>query len=212
MIGVRVFLVHAKNEEARTFYTQYRFEESPTDPLHLMTGFSRRRPRASDTSRLAEDTNELYRDRTCLIPASTCPPSSLRTGTRFVSSSAALTAKPSTKRADAGSGQSSTSEEAEREKRRRPETTERHLPQLVGLVVRVSDEGDPVPVPAQADDPPAHRSSSPGVTELMQERGASHDADSPDQGKAVTPRHLTPSLPQWSYPDSAERCSVEPTS
>lgn len=35
-IGARVLLVHAKHEAARAWYTQYGFEESPTDPLHLM--------------------------------------------------------------------------------------------------------------------------------------------------------------------------------
>lgn len=34
-IGVRVLLVHAK-EEAKDWYMRYGFEESPTDPLHLM--------------------------------------------------------------------------------------------------------------------------------------------------------------------------------
>lgn len=35
-IGVRVLLVHAKHERAKSWYGQYGFEESPTDPLHLM--------------------------------------------------------------------------------------------------------------------------------------------------------------------------------
>lgn len=35
-IGARVLLVHAKHEAARDWYMQYDFEESPTDPLHLM--------------------------------------------------------------------------------------------------------------------------------------------------------------------------------
>jgi len=35
-IGVRVLLVHAKHERAKMWYEQYGFEESPTDPLHLM--------------------------------------------------------------------------------------------------------------------------------------------------------------------------------
>lgn len=35
-VGVRVLLVHAKHEEARSWYAQYGFEPSPTDPLHLM--------------------------------------------------------------------------------------------------------------------------------------------------------------------------------
>lgn len=35
-IGARVLLVHAKHEAARTWYAQYDFEESPTDPLHLL--------------------------------------------------------------------------------------------------------------------------------------------------------------------------------
>jgi GNAT superfamily N-acetyltransferase len=35
-IGARVLLVHAKHEAAKDWYMQYDFEESPTDPLHLM--------------------------------------------------------------------------------------------------------------------------------------------------------------------------------
>ena len=35
-IGVRVLLVHAKHERARAWYEQYGFEQSPTDPLHVM--------------------------------------------------------------------------------------------------------------------------------------------------------------------------------
>ncbi len=35
-IGVRVLLVHAKHERAKSWYERYGFEESPTDPLHLM--------------------------------------------------------------------------------------------------------------------------------------------------------------------------------
>jgi len=35
-IGVRVVLVHAKNERAKAWYQRYGFEESPTDPFHLM--------------------------------------------------------------------------------------------------------------------------------------------------------------------------------
>jgi hypothetical protein len=31
-----VLLVHAKHEAAKSWYMQYSFEESPTDPLHLM--------------------------------------------------------------------------------------------------------------------------------------------------------------------------------
>ena len=34
-IGARVLLVHAKHERAKSWYLQYGFEESPTDPLHL---------------------------------------------------------------------------------------------------------------------------------------------------------------------------------
>jgi len=34
-IGARVLLVHAKHEGAKSWYLQYGFEESPTDPLHL---------------------------------------------------------------------------------------------------------------------------------------------------------------------------------
>jgi GNAT superfamily N-acetyltransferase len=35
-IGARVLLVHAKHDAAKRWYLQYGFEESPTDPLHLM--------------------------------------------------------------------------------------------------------------------------------------------------------------------------------
>jgi GNAT superfamily N-acetyltransferase len=35
-IGARAVLVHAKHELAKAFYVKYGFEESPTDPLHLM--------------------------------------------------------------------------------------------------------------------------------------------------------------------------------
>jgi GNAT superfamily N-acetyltransferase len=35
-IGVRVLLVHAKHDQAKVWYMRYAFEESPTDPLHLM--------------------------------------------------------------------------------------------------------------------------------------------------------------------------------
>jgi GNAT superfamily N-acetyltransferase len=35
-IGARVVIVHAKNERARRWYAQYGFEESPSDPLHVM--------------------------------------------------------------------------------------------------------------------------------------------------------------------------------
>lgn len=33
--GIRALVVHAKNDEARTWYEQFDFEPSPTDPLHL---------------------------------------------------------------------------------------------------------------------------------------------------------------------------------
>ncbi len=35
-IGARVLLVHAKHDAAKAWYMQCGFEESPTDPLHLM--------------------------------------------------------------------------------------------------------------------------------------------------------------------------------
>jgi GNAT superfamily N-acetyltransferase len=35
-VGIRALLVHAKHEQARAWYTQYGFESSPTDPLHLV--------------------------------------------------------------------------------------------------------------------------------------------------------------------------------
>ena len=34
-IGARAVLVHAQDEEARSFYERFDFEASPTDPLHL---------------------------------------------------------------------------------------------------------------------------------------------------------------------------------
>jgi hypothetical protein len=34
--GLRAILTHAKDEEAKTFYQLYGFEESPTQPLTLM--------------------------------------------------------------------------------------------------------------------------------------------------------------------------------
>ncbi len=33
--GIRAFVVHAKDEEARSFYQRFDFVPSPTDPLHL---------------------------------------------------------------------------------------------------------------------------------------------------------------------------------
>ncbi|HYL37221.1 MAG TPA: GNAT family N-acetyltransferase [Bryobacteraceae bacterium] len=33
--GIRAFAVHAKNEEARSFYQNFDFIPSPTDPVHL---------------------------------------------------------------------------------------------------------------------------------------------------------------------------------
>jgi GNAT superfamily N-acetyltransferase len=38
-IGGRAFLVHAKDEEARSFYRRFGMEESPTNPLHLLLLF-----------------------------------------------------------------------------------------------------------------------------------------------------------------------------
>ena len=35
-VGVRLVLVHAKDEEARSFYSHYGFEQSPVDDLTLM--------------------------------------------------------------------------------------------------------------------------------------------------------------------------------
>lgn len=35
-VGVRLLLIHAKDEEARTFYQHYGFVESPVDPLTMM--------------------------------------------------------------------------------------------------------------------------------------------------------------------------------
>lgn len=36
VIGARVLLVHAKHDTARAWHMQFGFEESPTDPLHLL--------------------------------------------------------------------------------------------------------------------------------------------------------------------------------
>lgn len=36
LIGVRALLVHAARDEARSFYAHFGFEQSPTDPLHLL--------------------------------------------------------------------------------------------------------------------------------------------------------------------------------
>lgn len=33
--GIRAFIVHAKDEEAKAFYERYDFEAAPTDPYHL---------------------------------------------------------------------------------------------------------------------------------------------------------------------------------
>jgi predicted N-acetyltransferase YhbS len=33
--GIRAFAVHAKDDEARKFYSHFDFEPSPSDPLHL---------------------------------------------------------------------------------------------------------------------------------------------------------------------------------
>ena len=38
-IGGRAFLVHAKDEDARAFYTRFGMEPSPTNPLHLFLLF-----------------------------------------------------------------------------------------------------------------------------------------------------------------------------
>jgi predicted N-acetyltransferase YhbS len=35
-LGIRVMLVHAKHESASHWYKRFGFEESPTDPLHLV--------------------------------------------------------------------------------------------------------------------------------------------------------------------------------
>ena len=35
-IGARALLVHAKDDEARTFYEHFTFEASPSDPYHLL--------------------------------------------------------------------------------------------------------------------------------------------------------------------------------
>ena len=33
--GIRAFVVHAKDDRARSFYRRFGFDDSPTDPLHL---------------------------------------------------------------------------------------------------------------------------------------------------------------------------------
>jgi len=33
--GIRAFAVHAKDDEARAFYSHFDFVESPSDPMHL---------------------------------------------------------------------------------------------------------------------------------------------------------------------------------
>jgi hypothetical protein len=35
-VGVRLVLVHAKDEEAKSFYRHHGFVESPVDPMTLM--------------------------------------------------------------------------------------------------------------------------------------------------------------------------------
>ena len=35
-VGVRVLLIHAKDDEAKSFYSHYGFVESPIDPLVMM--------------------------------------------------------------------------------------------------------------------------------------------------------------------------------
>jgi hypothetical protein len=35
-VGVRVLMIHAKDDDARSFYAHYGFVESPFDPLVLM--------------------------------------------------------------------------------------------------------------------------------------------------------------------------------
>jgi GNAT superfamily N-acetyltransferase len=35
IVGARALLVHAKDEEAKSFYEHFNFEPSPSDPLHL---------------------------------------------------------------------------------------------------------------------------------------------------------------------------------
>ena len=34
--GIRALIVHAKDDDARSFYRHFDFDESPTDPYHLM--------------------------------------------------------------------------------------------------------------------------------------------------------------------------------
>ncbi len=48
-IGGRAFLVHAKDEDARAFYSKFGMEESPTNPLHLFLLFKDIRQSLPDT-------------------------------------------------------------------------------------------------------------------------------------------------------------------
>jgi hypothetical protein len=38
-VGGRAFMVHAKDEQVKTFYKKFSMEESPTNPLHLFLLF-----------------------------------------------------------------------------------------------------------------------------------------------------------------------------
>jgi GNAT superfamily N-acetyltransferase len=52
IIGGRVFLVHAKDSEARAFYLKRGLEESPTNPLHLLWLFKDIRKSLEDAAKL----------------------------------------------------------------------------------------------------------------------------------------------------------------
>jgi len=59
-LGIRLMLVHAKHEEAGRWYRGFGFEESPTDPLHLMLLMKDLRAYLS----AAEDRSSTARERT----------------------------------------------------------------------------------------------------------------------------------------------------
>jgi hypothetical protein len=42
--GIRAFAVHAKDDEARSFYQKFDFTPSPTDPMHLFVAMRRGLP------------------------------------------------------------------------------------------------------------------------------------------------------------------------
>jgi predicted N-acetyltransferase YhbS len=53
-LGIRVMLVHAKHEAASHWYKRFGFEESPTDPLHLLLLMKDLRAFLAATARLKD--------------------------------------------------------------------------------------------------------------------------------------------------------------